>query len=34
MNHERGYRYLSLKEGVTMFRENKLNSQKLAAMPE
>jgi hypothetical protein len=34
MNHKRGYRYLSFKEGVNMFREVKIISQKLAAMPE
>ena len=34
MNHKRGYNYLSFKEGVKMFREDKLNSKKLAVMPE
>jgi len=34
MNHKRGHRYLTFKEGVNMFREDKLYSQKLAAMPE
>ena len=34
MNHKRGHPYLSFKEGVRMFREDKLISQKLAAMPE
>jgi hypothetical protein len=34
MNHKRGFRYLSLKEGVKMFQEDKLYSKKLAAMPE
>ena len=33
-NHKRGYKYLGFKEGVTMFREDKTNSKKLAAMPE
>ncbi|HET9278828.1 MAG TPA: hypothetical protein VFN95_11595 [Flavitalea sp.] len=33
-NHKKGYPYLSFKEGVKMFREDKLVSQKLAAMPE
>jgi hypothetical protein len=34
MNHKLGHRYLPFKEGVRMFREDKLNSQKLCAMPE
>lgn len=34
MNRKKGYPYLSFREGVRMFREDKLNSQKLAAMPE
>ncbi|MBC7828327.1 MAG: D-alanine--D-alanine ligase [Chitinophagaceae bacterium] len=34
MNHKRGYHYLNFKDGVRMFREDKLNSRKLAAMPE
>jgi hypothetical protein len=34
MNRKRGFRYLSFKEGVKMFREDKLYSKKLAAMPE
>ena len=33
-NHKRGYPYLTLKEGIRMFREDKLVSRKLAAMPE
>jgi hypothetical protein len=32
LNHKRGYRYLTLKEGIQMFREDKLHSQKLEAM--
>jgi len=32
MNHRRGFRYLSIREGIQMFRENKHNSEKLAAM--
>ena len=31
-NHRRGYKYLSLSEGVQMFREDKANSKMLAAM--
>lgn len=34
MNHKKGHPYLSFKEGVRMFREDKLVSKKLAAMPE
>jgi hypothetical protein len=34
MNHRKGYRYLSFREGVKMFREDKIISQKLAAMTE
>jgi len=32
INHRLGFPYLTVKEGVQMFREDKLNSQKLAAM--
>jgi hypothetical protein len=32
MNHKRGFPYLTIKEGIQMFREDKMNSQKLAAM--
>jgi hypothetical protein len=32
MNHKKGHRYLTLKEGMAMFREDKLHSQKLEAM--
>jgi len=34
MNYKRGHKYLSLKEGLAMFREDKIHSKKLAAMPE
>lgn len=34
LNHKRGYPYLTVKEGIRMFREDKLVSRKLAAMPE
>lgn len=34
MNHKKGHRYLTWKEGVQMFREDKEWSQKLAAMTE
>jgi hypothetical protein len=34
MNHKKGHRYLSLREGLAMFREDKEWSQKLAAMTE
>src|SRR6185369_6398163 len=34
MNHKKGHRYLSVKEGIAMFREERANSEKLAAMPE
>jgi hypothetical protein len=34
MNHKKGHRYLSMREGVAMFREDKEWSQKLAAMPQ
>ena len=34
VNHKMGYPYLTFKEGIRMFREDKLVSQKLAAMPE
>ncbi|HZE82845.1 MAG TPA: hypothetical protein VE035_00990 [Puia sp.] len=33
INHRRGFRYLTVKEGIRMFREDKAWSQKLAAMP-
>lgn len=32
-NHSMGYPYLKFKEGVKMFRENKIYSERLAAMP-
>ncbi len=32
MNHKKGYPYLTIKEGLTMYKEDKLNSQKLATM--
>ena len=31
-NHRKGYPYLTVREGLQMFREDKLNSRKLAAM--
>ena len=34
MNHRRGYRYLSVKEGLRMFREDKENSRLLEGMAE
>lgn len=34
MNRKNGHPYLSFKEGIQMFRDDKLVSQKLAAMPE
>jgi hypothetical protein len=34
MNHKAGHRYLSISEGMAMFREDKEWSQKLAAMTE
>jgi hypothetical protein len=34
MNHKRGERYLSVKEGLKMFREDKEHSRKLELMPE
>ncbi|MBC7828014.1 MAG: D-alanine--D-alanine ligase, partial [Chitinophagaceae bacterium] len=34
MNHRKGHPYLSLKEGIAMFREDKAHSLKLAEMPE
>jgi hypothetical protein len=34
LNHKKGHRYLSMKEGIAMFREDKIWSQKLAAMTE
>jgi hypothetical protein len=34
MNHKKGHPYLSLREGIAMFREDKEWSQKLAAMTE
>lgn len=33
LNHRRGHRYLTLKEGIEMFREDKEWSRKLATMP-
>ena len=33
-NHRLGYPYLTFKEGVEMFREDKIISKKLEAMPE
>lgn len=33
-NHQKGYPYLTLQEGIRMFREDKMVSRKLAAMPE
>lgn len=33
-NHRRGHRYLTVREGLRMFREDKKNSKKLALMPE
>ncbi|MBO9632743.1 MAG: hypothetical protein J7578_06460, partial [Chitinophagaceae bacterium] len=33
-NRKNGHRYLSLREGIQMFRENKALSEKLAAMTE
>jgi hypothetical protein len=32
MNHKKGYPYLTVRQGMEMFREDKLHSQKLAAM--
>jgi hypothetical protein len=34
MNHKKGYRYLSFREGLAMLKENRLWSQKLNAMTE
>ena len=34
INHKKGQRYLTLKEGIMMFKEDRLISQKLAAMAE
>ncbi len=34
MNHKKGHRYLTFREGMRMFREDKEWSRKLAAMPE
>jgi hypothetical protein len=34
MNHKKGHRYLSMREGIAMFREDKEWSRKLAAMTE
>lgn len=34
MNHKNGQPYLRFRDGVRMFREDRLNSKKLAAMPE
>ena len=33
-NHRKGYPYLTVREGLQMFREDKLNSRKLAAMED
>lgn len=32
LNHKKGFPYLNLKEGIQMFKEDKIISQKLAAM--
>lgn len=34
MNHKKGHPYLSLRDGIAMFREDKAHSLKLAEMPE
>jgi len=34
MNHQRGHRYLTFKEAMRMFREDRENSAKIEAMPE
>jgi hypothetical protein len=34
LNHKKGHPYLTLKEGIAMFRENSAHSKKLAEMPE
>lgn len=34
LNHKKGHPYLSVREGIAMFRESRLWSQKLAAMTE
>ena len=34
MNHKKNHPYLSVKDGIKMFREDKLHSKKLAEMPE
>lgn len=34
LNHKKGYPYLTVKEGMQMFREDKENSRKLEQMPE
>jgi len=34
INHKRGYPYLSFRQGVEMFKEDKAHSKKLEAMPE
>jgi hypothetical protein len=34
VNHKKGYPYLTLRQGMTMFREDKENSRKLEQMPE
>ncbi|HVM88794.1 MAG TPA: hypothetical protein VMT76_11460 [Puia sp.] len=34
INHKNGYSYLTLQEGIRMFREDKIISQKLSAMTE
>jgi hypothetical protein len=34
MNHKQGHKYLTIKEGIQMFREDKIHSERLAAMDE
>lgn len=34
MNHKRGHRYLTFREGMNMFREGKMYNKMLAEMPE
>ena len=34
MNHQRGHRYLTFREGMAMFREGKMYNKMLAEMPE
>ena len=34
MNHKRGVKYLTVKEGLKMLRDDKEHSRKLAMMPE